>query len=216
MKKEFILFDLDGTITDSSAGIINSLIYALEKMGLTYENRENLHQFIGPPIVDMLMQVFGIQRENAEQGLAFYREYYKDKGIFENSVYDGVKEMLDNLQKKGYKLVLATSKPEVYAKRILTYFDLDKYFYFVGGSTLEGTRDSKTDVIKYALESLEISDVSKCIMVGDRKYDVLGSGECKIECVGVLYGYGSREELEKAGAKYIVESVSELSAFLSN
>lgn len=214
MKKEYILFDLDGTLTDSAEGIINSLNHALNKLGIESKSKEELSVFIGPPLVDMMMKVYGFSKEMAEQGLLHYREYFREKGIFENSVYDGVVQMLADLQKVGYKLVLATSKPEVFAKRILEHFDLDKYFYFVGGSDLEGKRASKSAVIGYALENLGIDNPEKCIMVGDREQDVFGAAKFSIDTVGVLYGYGSRAELEGAGAKYIVETAAALSYLL--
>lgn len=216
MKKEFIFFDLDGTLTDSSPGIINSLSYALGKLGITIENREELSCFIGPPLVDMMMEVFGFSKEKAEQGLVFYREYFRDKGIFENSVYEGIPALLETLQQRGYKLVLATSKPEVYAKRILEHFDIAKYFYYVGGSDMEGLRATKEAVIEHNFAALGNPSPQKCIMVGDRKYDVVGSREYGFDCVGVLYGYGSREELEAVNAAYIAETVTELGEILQS
>ncbi len=210
MKKEYILFDLDGTLTDSAPGIINSLIYALEKFDIHVDNRESLRVFIGPPLVDMMMQVFGFSKDTAEQALKFYREYFSEKGIFENSVYNGIEELLCGLKNDGYKLILATSKPELFAKRILEHFDLDKYFYFVGGSDMEGTRVSKDAVIKYVLSSLGIVDASSCIMVGDKEHDIIGARKCGIDCIGVLYGFGTKEELENANAAFIAETVDEV------
>lgn len=216
MKKEYIFFDLDGTLTDPALGITNSLMYALEKFGIHIESREELYKFIGPPLVDMMMQEYGFSREKAQKGLELYREYFSVKGLLENSVYDGIPKMLEKLQSVGYKLVLATSKPELYAKQILEHFNLDGYFYFIGGSDMSETRSTKEAVIEYDLEALGNPDVSKCIMVGDRKYDVVGAREFKMDCVGVLFGYGSREELEEAGAAKIVETVEELENFLIN
>ena len=212
--KEYIFFDLDGTLTDPALGITNSLMYALDKFGVHVENREELYQFIGPPLVDKMMEVYGFSKGKAEQGLAYYREYFGVKGIFENTVYDGIPEMLKELQESGYRLALATSKPEMFAKQILDHVELTKYFCFVGGSDMEGTRASKDAVIKYVLASLDIAEPSKCIMVGDREHDVIGAEKCGIDCVGVLFGYGSREELENAGASYIVETVTELGRLL--
>ncbi len=216
LKKEFILFDLDGTLTDPAIGITNSLMYALDKFGMHIENREELYKFIGPPLVDMMMQEYGFSKEKAQKGLELYREYFSVKGIFENDVYAGIPKMLERLQQAGYKLVLATSKPEKYAKQILEHFNLAEYFYFVGGSDMAETRSTKEAVIEYDLASLGNPDVEKCIMVGDRKYDVIGAREFGIECVGVTFGYGSREELEEAKAAYIAESVQELETLLIN
>ena len=212
--KKYIFFDLDGTLTDPAIGITNSLMYALEKFGMHIEDRAALYKFIGPPLVDMMMREYGFTREKATQGLAYYREYFSDKGIFENTVYDGIPEMLALLQARGYKLVLATSKPEVFAKQILDHFALSKYFYFIGGSDLEGKRATKDAVIAYVLAALGITAVQECIMVGDREHDVLGAKKCGMDCVGVLFGYGSRAELETAGAAYIVKDVADLSVLL--
>lgn len=216
MKKEYILFDLDGTLTDPALGITNSLMYALEKFGMHIENREELYKFIGPPLVDMMMQEYGFSREKAQKGLEYYREYFSVKGLFENEVYAGIPEMLEKLQKRGYKLVLATSKPEKFAKQILDHFRLSQYFYFIGGSDMAETRSTKEAVIEYDLAALGNPDVAKCIMVGDRKYDVEGSREFGIECVGVLFGYGSKTELEESNAAYIADTVSDLENILLN
>lgn len=214
MKKEYIFFDLDGTLTDPALGITNSLIYALEKFDIHIKNREELYQFIGPPLIDKMMEVYGFSNEKAKEGLMYYREYFRDKGIFENSVYPGISNMLKELQNCGYKLVLATSKPEEFAKRILEHFDLAKFFCFIGGSDLGEVRSSKAAVIEYDMINLGISDPRKCIMVGDREHDVIGAREHGIETVGVRFGYGSRSELENAKAAYIVETVEELGDLL--
>lgn len=216
MKKEFILFDLDGTLTDPALGITNSLMYALEKFGMLIESREELYKFIGPPLVDMMMQEYGFSKEKAQKGLEYYREYFSVKGLFENEVYDGIPGMLKKLQESGYKLVLATSKPEKFAKQILDHFRLSQYFYFIGGSDMAETRSTKEAVIEYDLAAIGNPDVAKCIMVGDRKYDIIGAREFGIDCVGVTFGYGSREELEEVNAAYIVESVAELEKILMN
>ena len=216
MKKEYIFFDLDGTLTDSAAGIVNSLLYAFEKMGMQVEDREELHKFIGPPLVDMMMQEYGFSKEKAQQGLAYYREYFSVTGLFENEVYDGIPAMLAELQTCGYKLVLATSKPEKFARRILEHFDLDKYFCFIGGSDMAETRSTKEAVLAYDLEMLGNPDPCNCIMVGDRKHDVIGARAFGIDCIGVLFGYGSRAELENANVRYVAETVSELENILKS
>lgn len=214
MRKEYIFFDLDGTLTDPALGITNSLMYALDKFCIRVQNRAELYKFIGPPLVDMMMQEYGFSKEKAQEGLANYRVYFREKGIFENTVYDGIPEMLAMLQAHGYKLALATSKPEEFAKQILDHFELSKYFCFIGGSDMDGKRVAKDAVIAYVLDSLHITDPEKCIMVGDREHDVLGAKKCAMDCIGVLFGYGSRKELEAAGAAYIAESVADLSAIL--
>ena len=189
-------------------------MYAFEKFGMQIANREQLYPFIGPPLVDMMMQEFGFSKEKATQGLAYYREYFSVKGLFENEVYVGIPKLLADLQANGYKLVLATSKPEKYAKQILEHFDLAKYFYFIGGSDMSETRSTKEAVIEYDLAALGNPDPQSCIMVGDRKYDVVGSRAYGIECVGVLFGFGSKEELEEVNAAYIAETVEALEQIL--
>lgn len=214
MNKEYILFDLDGTLTDSSPGIINSLMYAFEKLDFKIGDKEELRAFIGPPLIDMMMEKYGFSHEKATLGLKLYREYFKDKGIFENSVYEGIPKMLYDLQKRGYKLILATSKPEEFAKLIMEHFELAKYFYFIGGSDMGETRNSKSAVIEYVMANCGITEPNKCIMVGDREHDVIGAGKFGIETVGVLYGYGSLIELKNAGAVYVAETVEELGRIL--
>lgn len=214
MKKyQYILFDLDGTITDPGLGITNSVMYALNKFGIS-DKRENLYKFIGPPLAQSFQNYYGFDEEKAQLGIKYYREYYTVDGIFENIVYDGVEQMLKNLKQSGQKVLMATSKPEKFAKQILEYFKLDSYFDYVAGATMDEKRVRKADVISYALESYGIQNLDEVLMVGDREHDVLGAKEVGIDCVGVLYGYGDRQELEKAGSKYIVETVEELAKVL--
>ena len=207
---EYILFDLDGTITDSGEGITKSVQYALKSFDISVDNLEDLNKFIGPPLKDSFKKYYNFDDEKAELGLKKYREYYADKGIFENNLYDGIVELLDTLVKNNKKIILATSKPEVYAKQILKYFKIDKYFNFVAGSDFEETRVKKGDVIKYALDKAKISDLSKVIMIGDREHDIIGAKENNIKSIGVLYGYGDVVELTQARADYIANSTSEL------
>ncbi|MGN0464840.1 MAG: HAD family hydrolase [Lachnospiraceae bacterium] len=210
---KYILFDLDGTITDPGEGITNSVIYALNKFGI-FDKKENLYKFIGPPLAQSFQKYYGFDEEKARLGIEYYREYYTVYGMFENIVYDGIEEMLKNIKESGKKILMATSKPEKFAKQILEYFKLDKYFDYVAGATMDEKRVRKAEVISYALSNYQIQSLEEVLMVGDRKHDVLGAKEVGIDCVGVLYGYGDREELEKAGADYIVETVEELAAFL--
>ncbi|MFT8350791.1 HAD-IA family hydrolase [Clostridium saccharoperbutylacetonicum] len=209
-KFEYILFDLDGTITDSGEGITKSVQYALKAFGIEVENIKELNKFIGPPLKDSFKRFYNFDDEKAELGLRKYREYYADKGIYENSLYDGIVEVLDKLKKNDKKIILATSKPEVYAKEILKYFKIDEYFTFVGGADFEETRVSKGDVIKYALKEAQVFDLSKTIMIGDREHDIIGAKENNIKSIGVLYGYGDVIELTQVRADYIVKNVDEL------
>jgi len=211
---EYIFFDLDGTLTDPSEGITNSVIYALERFGIKAPPREELYKFIGPPLVESFKKYYAMSEKEAQRALSVYREYFSVKGLYENAVYPGIKELLQDLQESGFKLVLASSKPEVYVKRILEHFDLDKYFYFIGGSDLEEKRVEKPKVIDYCLESISRPATEKCIMVGDRMHDILGAKAHQMSSVGVLYGFGSIDELKDAGADTICRSPEELKYFL--
>lgn len=206
---QYFFMDLDGTISDPKEGITKSVAYALDYYGIKVENLDTLEKFIGPPLSDSFQEFYGFDREKSLDAVEKYREYFKDKGIFENELYPGMEQLLKTITEQGGKIVLATSKPEVFAKRILEYFHIDKYFTFAAGSTLDTTRNKKADVIRYALDSLGIAP-EEAIMVGDRKHDVIGAKENGMACIGVLFGYGDREELESAGADVIVETVEEL------
>lgn len=207
---EYILFDLDGTITDSGEGITKSVQYALKSFDINVEKLEDLNKFIGPPLKDSFKKYYNFDDEKAELGLKKYREYYAEKGIFENSLYDGVVDVLEGLKKNNKTIILATSKPEVYAKQILEYFKVDKYFTFAAGSDFEETRVKKGEVIKYALEGAKISDLSKVVMIGDREHDIIGAKENNIKSIGVLYGYGDVVELTQARAEYIAKTPKEI------
>ena len=209
-RKNIILFDLDGTITDSKQGIAKSVQYALSHYGIEEPDVRKLYKFIGPPLRVSFRDFYGFDAQKAEEVLTKYREYYKDKGIYENLLYDDIKRVISELYDAGKKLILATSKPRIFAVEIMRYFDLEKYFDFIGGSELNGQRDDKAEVIRYVLEQTGISDLSSVVMVGDRKYDVLGAKEAGIDCVGVLYGFGDLKELTEAGANCIVEKAGEL------
>lgn len=210
MKFEYILFDLDGTLTDPAIGITNSVMYALKKYGIEVSDRKELYKFIGPPLWDSFENYCGFSKEEANTAVEYYREHYRDIGLFENSVYHGCEDLLKKLRDHDKKLIVATSKPEVFAKQILEHFDIAKYFTFIAGSSLDGTIVKKGDVIRYALKSCNIKDFSKVIMIGDREYDVIGAKEVGISSMGVLYGYGSRDELEQAGADFIVSAVGDI------
>lgn len=210
-----ILFDLDGTLTDSGPGITNSVAYALEKFGITVEDRTTLNPFVGPPLLESFAKYFGFSEERGREALGYYREYYQEKGIFENSVYEGIRGLLRELKKAGKTVVLATSKPEVFAVQIMEHFQLAEYFDVIAGASFDETRVEKSDVIRYALSRLDSVEEKKTVMVGDRENDVRGARENGLPCIGVLYGYGSREELETAGAACIAESVQELGELLA-
>lgn len=205
-----ILFDLDGTLTDPGIGITNSVAYALEKYGIRTADRSCLYPFIGPPLQDSFEQFYHFSSADAKQAVAYYREYYEEKGIYENLLYDGMAGLLADLSAAGKTLLVATSKPERFAVQILEYFDIRTYFTFVAGAHMDGRRTKKYEVIVYALEEAGIEDLSGAIMVGDREYDIAGAKQAGIASVGVLFGYGSRQELERVGADYIVSNLEEI------
>ena len=206
-KYQTVLFDLDGTLTDPGEGITNSVAYALAKYGIAVEDKTALYAFIGPPLIDSFRKFYSFSEEQARQAVEFYREYYRDRGMFENGVYEGIPGMLERLQAAGLTLAVATSKPEVFARQILAHYGLDGFFAFVGGSNLDGSRTKKSEVIAYVLEACGVTDNSRVLMVGDREHDILGAKAVGIDSLGVLFGYGSREELETAGAEYLAENV---------
>ncbi len=207
---DYILFDLDGTLTDPSEGITNSVAYALEKFGITVEDKKTLYKFIGPPLVDAFAENYGFSKEDSEKATAYYRETFSVKGLYENKVYDGVVKMLETLKKSGKKVILATSKPEKFAKEILRYFDLAKYFDLICGATFDSTRNTKDKVITYALEKAGITDKNKTVMIGDRHHDIDGARINGLDSIGVLYGFGDKEELTKAGATYTAENIEDI------
>ena len=209
-----ILFDLDGTLTDSKEGIFNSAVYALNQFGINVEDKEPLNAILGPPLKNSFMKLYGFDEEKAIEAVEKYREYFSQKGIFENRPYEGIKMLLKHLNDRNKIVILATSKPTVYANRILEKYDLISYFAFVYGSELDGTRANKEDVIEYALEQSNIQNLSETVMVGDRNYDIIGAKQAKIASIGVLYGYAQDDELKEAQADYLVNSVSELESLL--
>ena len=207
---QYVLFDLDGTLTDPGLGITNSVMYALRKFGINVSDRSQLYPFIGPPLRDSFRVYYGFSDEQCERAVRYYREYFKKSGMFENEVYDGICELLTRLKASGRTLVVATSKPEVFALEILRHFDLYKYFDFVAGATLNDVRNQKADIIKYALETLNITEKKSAIMIGDRKHDIIGAKETGLDSIGVLYGYGTYDELKNAGATYIANTTADI------
>ena len=212
--RDYILFDLDGTLTDPKEGITKSVQYALDHYGIHVEDLDSLIPFIGPPLMDSFEEFYGFSPRQAREGVQVYREYFTDRGWRENEVFPGIPQMLGKLKAAGKKLYVATSKPEVFALRILDHFGLTEYFDGVGGADLEETRTKKADVIRYTLKkagiSLEGENREQAVMVGDREHDILGAKAVGIDSVGVLYGYGSREELTGAGASALAERPEDL------
>lgn len=211
---QYVLFDLDGTLTNSELGITSCVMYALEKFNIKIEDRTVLRPFIGPPLKESLKKYYGFSEEDSELAVKYYRERFAIKGLYENEVYDGVEKLLKQLKKSGKTLVIATSKPEEYTIKILKHFDIYQYFDFIAGATMDGSRGEKADVIRYAIEISGITDKSEAVMVGDRSYDILGAKVNGLESIGVLYGFGDRKELESAGATYIAENVQDIAKFV--
>ena len=213
---DIILFDLDGTLTDPKEGITRSVRYGIESLGYPAPELDALTPFIGPPLLDMFMEFCGFTEEEAKKAVAKYRERFRKTGIFENEIYEGMEQMLGTLRNAGKRLGVATSKPWEFAETILSHFRIRDYFESVTGSEMDGTRVRKGEVIEEALRRFGVreSDRPSVLMVGDRKHDVIGARENRIACVGVTYGYGGREELEKAGADEIVDTIEELTQTL--
>lgn len=207
--KKWVLFDLDGTLTDPMIGITSAVQYALKKFDIEVKYLKELTPFIGPPLRDSFMKFYGMNEEEAQKAIGYYREYFQPKGIYENKVYPGIKEMLVHLEEAGFDLALATTKPTVFAEEILRHFGLFEHFTLVVGSELDGRRSDKEEIITYIIRRAQVAN-SEVIMVGDRNYDMIGAAACGVDSIGVLYGYGSEEELKEAGATYLVDSVYSL------
>lgn len=213
MDKRYVLFDLDGTLTDSYEGIINAFKYALHRMKIE-PRPETFRKYVGPPVMWSFQTYYGMDEAQAEEGLALFREYYSAHGIFENRVYTGVEEMLQVLNAHGKKLMVATAKPEHMALRVLEHFGLRDYFCFVAGITHDKSptfedptiRASKEEVIRHVLRTNGILDPENAVMVGDRSGDIRAARQFGMQTIGVAYGYGTEEELRTAGADHIAET----------
>lgn len=214
MKYKYVLFDLDGTLTDPKEGITKAVQYALKKQGIEIENRNVLEPFIGPSLKYSFMEFYNLSEEKAIRAIEDYREYFRPIGIFENEVYPGIVKLLGQLKENGAQLFIATSKPTEFAVKIAEHFELDKYFTEIVGSELDGTRVEKDEVIGYILDKHGLHEKDAVMMVGDRKFDILGAAKHEIKAIGVCYGYGSYEELSEAGAFCIVDTVEALSTYL--
>lgn len=213
-KIQTVLFDLDGTLTDSGPGIMNSVCYAMKKAGYEIPEESVLRSFIGPPLHESFRITCGITDEEAHRMVALYREYYEERGMLENTLYEGVIEMLADLKQAGMRLFMATSKPEKYARLIAEHFGIASCFDAIGGACMDGTRTDKQEVIEYVLKENGIVDRSTVLMVGDRKYDIEGARKAGLASAAVLYGYGSREEMEKAHPDLIVDIPQEIAEVL--
>lgn len=215
---DILLFDLDGTLTDSAPGILNCVRHALNIMGR--QEPENIMRFVGPPLYESFATFCGMDSDEVAKAVGLYRDRYNDIGLFENSVYDGVTEMLEGLKACGRRMFVATSKPEVFAVRILDKFGLSGYFEVIGGAVIDGVHDSggsrneKDEVIEYVLDCAGQPDRSSVLMIGDRKHDIIGAHKCGIRCMAALWGYGSEQEFEEYGADIIVKTPQDAADYI--
>lgn len=209
-----ILFDLDGTLTDPGLGITNAVAHSLRRLGRPVPPRAELNKFIGPPLLHSYQVYCGLTEAEARAAIPLYREYFVPTGMFENEVYPGIPALLTALRAAGKRLVLATSKPEPFAVRILKHFNLAPYFDLVAGAALDETRTEKAEVIAWALAQLYVTAKTGVVMVGDRDYDVRGAAQNGLPCIGVSFGYGTRQELEAAGAAAVADTVAQLQTLL--
>lgn len=212
----YILFDLDGTLTDPKLGITSSVQYALRALGIEEPSLDKLEPFIGPPLADSFREFYGLDEGQVKTAIVKYRERFNDRGIYENEIYPGIAEMLAALKASGKKLSIASSKPTQFVERILDYFDIRTYFDVIIGSNMDGTRSKKEEVVEEALRQMLPSEMTPAekkaavVMVGDRRFDIEGAREHGITSVGVSFGYAPEGELEQAGADHIVDTVNAL------
>lgn len=209
MNYKNVLFDLDGTLTDPKVGITKSVQYALAKFNIIEPDLSKLEFFIGPPLQNSFMEAYSFTEEQAWDAVTHYREYFKEQGIYENELYEGIKELLELLKSQGRDLFVATSKPEVFALSILSHFELDSYFTHVCGSELDGTRSDKTEIIKFIVDKYHLNPM-ETVMIGDRKHDLIGAHNNNIHSIAVGFGYGTEEELIAAEPTYHTQTVKDL------
>lgn len=214
LQKPCFLFDLDGTLTDPMVGITTCVQYALDAYGIHEPDIRNLTKFIGPPLITSFKEFYGVNYEIAHGMLLKYRERFSTVGMYENEIYPGISELLKSLHNQGCTIGLATSKPILFAEKILDHFNIKQYFHILSGASMDETRNTKEAVLEYAL-SHKTGDRPH-VMIGDRKFDILAGKKFGLETVGVLYGYGSQEELAATKPTHLVKSVADLSQLLLN
>lgn len=213
---EYIFFDFDGTLADTFLGVTSSFAYALNHYGVKVKSLSDLRFVLGPPLKDSFINHFNFSDKTADEAVAKFRERYNEYFVKETILYPGVNDLIKGLYDKGYKLVIATSKPEKFVKTLLKHFELYDYFCFVSSATMDEKRNSKPDIIKYAISSLDIKDISKVVMVGDRKFDLVSANEFSMYPIGVLYGYGSYEELSQCPNNYLANDAKDLYNYIIN
>lgn len=212
-----IAFDLDGTLTDPKRGLTSAFAYGLKKVGVTFESLESLKKFIGPPLRDSFRDEYGLSEKDADDALMLFREYFGVYGWWDNELYEGIHDLLSSLRAAGKKIVLATSKPEVYSSKILKLFGLTEYFDFAEGASFDSSRERKCDVLDYALSKVGVctpEEKAGAVLVGDTKFDIEGARICGVDSIGVTYGYGTEADLANEGATYIAKTVAEVKKIL--
>ncbi|MBO7090719.1 MAG: HAD hydrolase-like protein, partial [Victivallales bacterium] len=212
----YIFFDLDGTLTDPAEGITNSVMYALRHFGIEVTDRKELYPFIGPPLSDSYAKYYGFTAEQSEKGVNLFREYFREKGIFENMPYPGMPELLEKLHQLGCKLVVTSSKPQLFVERILDHFDMAKYFHAVCGATMDEKTSRKPIIIRNALDICPEAGANNTIVVGDHALDVIGAHENGLPACAVLYGYGADEEIATAKPEYTAHTVADVRSCLKD
>lgn len=214
---KYILFDLDGTLSDSSEGIINTFKYTINELNYPVPEDKVIYTFIGPPIVETFKNTFGMSEEETRRAVQIFRPYYGKNGMFQNELYQGIEEMLETLKQAGYMMGIATSKPEVYAVKILENFGIAHYFDVIVGASLDDKFSKKYDIMELAIKKArEIEDIDEITMVGDRSYDMESSVKLGVEAIGVTYGFGSEEEVRSTGANVVCHKPSEITQYLLN
>lgn len=216
MTYQYIFFDLDGTLTDSREGITKGVQYALKHMGIEEPDLAKLEPFIGPPLLESFAEYYGFSMEQGREAVEYYREYYSGTGVYQNLLFEGVLELLESLKKHGRVVATASSKPEHFVKMILKQFQVDKYFDYICGGSMDESRLSKEDVIRELLFRMNLSEEEKkkVLMVGDRRHDVEGAARFSIPCLGLSMGFAAEGELERAGAVAVVDNMKEIEAFI--
>lgn len=214
IKEKILLFDFDGTLADSSEGVFGCVLHALKKMGRPLPDGATLRKFIGPPLRESFQTQCGLSPQEAEEAVALYREEYSVTGLYKCRMYEGIESLLGRLKEEGFVLAVATSKPEVYARKILEGLHISQYFTFIAGAEFAGERTDKPAVIRYALDSLHASPTD-ALMIGDRFHDVEGAHAFGMGCVGVLWGFGSEEEFVSCGADLVCADTEELYRLLT-
>ena len=211
---QYILFDLDGTLADTSEGILNSAQYSLKQCGIAEADRNKLKKFIGPPLKDTFMKLYSMDEEQATEATAKFREFYNEHGKYQCKLYNGTEHLLKSLKEHGATLIVATSKPTVFSEEILSFLKIDQYFDGIIGSNLDNTRSKKGEIIGYILQEYNISDKKSAVMIGDKSQDLTGAFQCGISAIGVTYGFGTLEELSSVTSEAILNSPSSILTYL--